>query len=273
MSPDSPSALPRPAEMPRPPTPPPLCIADEATFWPWHDWTEFARWPDKSSTVVVVPLAGFADWGLGHALDVEETLLLGILKNAAARVDAEASFRLLTLPPLRFVAGADPGCAFAAEPPHVHQFIEEVVASVAAVGFTRIVLYNASPWNEEVIDVAARDLRIARGLQMFCVNLSGLGYDLHPTRSKTRHAAQTLATWLTGTPPEAPAAVVADPAQIWPEAEVMSPLAEPPSTLAEAQAIGPGLLAAAGAHLRSLLGEIAARPPLAHQGAIRTMRA
>lgn len=267
-----------PITAPLPPAAPPLCIADDASFWPWRDWTEFAHWSDKTSTIVVVPLAGFADWGLGHALDLEETLSLGILKNAAARVGADAGFRLLTLPPLRFVAGFDPGCAFAAEPPLVDQFIDEIVASVAAAGFTRVVLYNANPWNEEVIDAAARDIRIARGLQMFCVNLSGLGYDLHPTRSKTRHAAQTLATWLTGTPPETLAPLASDPAtaspaQCWPEAEAIRPLTEPPATLAEAEAAGPAMLAAAGAHLRSLLGEIAARPPLAHQGTILTMRA
>lgn len=259
------------APSPAPYPTPALCVADDATFWPWAAWTDFARWPDKGSTVVVIPLAGLADWGLGHALDLEETLSLAILKNAAARVGTAASFRLLTLPPLRFVVGTDPGCAFASEPAAAHRFIDEVVSSVAAAGFSRVVLYNASPWNEELIDAAARDIRIARGLQMFCVNLSGLGYDLHPTRSTTRRAAQTLATWLTGFEPEAVGAPEPGPAQAWSEAETVSPLAEAPASFAEASLVGPALLARAGARLAGLLGEIAARAPLAHGGVIQPM--
>ncbi len=266
-----------------PPTPPPLCVADDATFWPWINWTDFATWPDKGSTVVVLPLAGMADWGLGHALDLEETLALAILKDAASRLappapdSAAAGFRLLTLPPLRFVFGVHPGCAFAVDPPAVHRFLDEIVASVAAAGFTRVVLYNASPWNEEVIDAAARDLRIARGLQMFCVNLSGLGFDLHPTRSRTRRAAQTLATWLSGSEPETcddsftPPGAAPRATSAWPEEERVSPLPGPAATLDEAAREGPALLEAAGRRLRSLLGEIAARPALADGGALRAM--
>ncbi|MFH1496553.1 MAG: hypothetical protein ABII82_01890, partial [Verrucomicrobiota bacterium] len=63
------------------------------------------------------------------------------------------------------------------DPPTAHAFIDEVCASVAAAGFSRVVLCNASPCNEALCDVAARDLRIERGLQMFCVNLSALRID------------------------------------------------------------------------------------------------
>lgn len=248
-----------------------LCVADDACFWPWLRWTDFARWPDKARTVVVVPLAGFADWGLGHPLDLEETLASAILREAAQGIAAAPGFRLLTLPPLRFVTGHDPGCAFAAGAPETHRFIEEIVAGVAASGFTRVVLYNASPWNEELIDAAARDIRIDRGLQMFCVNLSGLGYDLHPARGKSRRDAQTLATWLLGVEPDAPAPPLAS-SPCRPEEETVLPLAGPAATLAEASALGPAMLAEAGRRLCGLLGEIAARPPLAHGGLIRPIR-
>jgi creatinine amidohydrolase len=273
MSPPAPDESPPPSTAPL--ATPPLCIADDTSFWPWKKWPDFVGGTDKNSTLVVVPLCGMADWGLGHALDIEELLALSILEDATARVTADSGFRLLTLPPLRFVAGPAAECAFAADAPLAHRFIAEIVASIAASGFTRVVLYNANPWNEELAETAARDLRIERGLQMFCVNLSGLGFDLHPTRGKTRRAAQTLATWLSGTAPEeqpgpdAPAPPPSVPP--WPEAETVYPLADPPASLAEAQALGPAMLDAAGAHLRRLLGEIAARAPLAHGGAIRAM--
>jgi creatinine amidohydrolase len=252
---------------------PPFCIADDATFWPGVTWADFARWPDKGATVVCVPVAGMADWGLGHAMDIEETLAMSILKAASELVGADAGFKLLVLPPLRFVSGSDAGCAFVSEPPETHRYIDEVVASVAAAGFTRVVFYNASPWNEELVDAAGRDIRIARGLQMFCVNLSALGYDLHPTRSKTRRAAQTLMTYLSGVEPEPVCAAEAGAAKVWPEAEAVGPLAEPAATLAEAMARGPEMLAVASRRLSGLLGEIAARAPLPHGGAILPMRA
>jgi len=259
---------------------PPLCVTDDATFWPWLKWTDFARRTDQAATLVVVPIAGMSDWGLGHALDLEEVLALSVLKDAAARVTPEAGFRVLTLPPLRFASGPAAACAFPAEPPLVHRLIEEIVAGVAASGFSRIVLYNASPWNEDLIDVAARDLRIARGLQMFCVNLSALGFDLHPTRGTTRRAAQTLGTYLLQTEPEPASTFPPMPAHAptgesalrWPEEDRVEALEGPAASLAEARRTGPALLSAAGARLHALLGEIAARPPLAHAGAIRPMR-
>ena len=251
---------------------PPFCIADPATFWPAVTWADFARWPDKGSTVVCVPVAGLADWGLGHALDTEETLAMSILKGASELVEADAGFKLLVLPPLRFVSGSDAGCAFVNAPPETHRYIDEVVASVAAAGFTRVMFYNASPWNEELIDAAGRDIRIARGLQMFCVNLSAIGYDLHPTRSKTRKAAQTLMTYLTGMEPEPVGAMDTPAKHVWPEEETVLPLQGPAATLAEAAASGPEMLGTAARRLRGLLGEIAARPPLPHGGAILPMQ-
>jgi len=67
-------------------TTPPLCIADDATFWPWHRWPQFQHWPDKDNTVVVIPLVGMADWGFGHALDSEETIALTVQFTANPRV-------------------------------------------------------------------------------------------------------------------------------------------------------------------------------------------
>ena len=140
------------------PDTPSLCLADPATFWPWFTSPAIAHWPDRDRTVVVVPIAGLADWGLGHALDAEETVLLSVLRAASVRRPAELG--LLVVPPLRFVFGPDPGCAFAVAPPVIHALLAEVVASVAGAGFSRIVLYNSSPWNEEVCAAASRDLRL-----------------------------------------------------------------------------------------------------------------
>jgi len=247
----------------------PLCVADDATFWPWHRWPEFARWENPAATVVVVPLAGTADWGLGHALDAEETVLMHVLR-AASRA-RPTTLPLLVVPPLRFVLGPGAGCAFAVEPPVAHAFVSDVLGSIAAAGFRKIVLYNSSPWNEDFIAAAARDNRVALGLQLFRISLSGLGLDLHPTRSTaaTRRTFQTLVTALTGREPEPPPADAARPsaAREWGDERIF-PLPGPAVPFNLAQTESEATVAVAAQHLASLLSEIHACAPLAHDGNI-----
>ena len=183
-----------------PPDSPPLCVADDATFWPWLSWPRFEAWPNREATVVVVPLCGMADWGLGHPLDAEETVLTAVLRDAC-RLTPEGR-RPLVLPPLRFAFGTGPQCAFGVDQPTAHALIAEVSSSIAAAGFRRIALVNASPWNEELCGAAARDLRVARGLHMFQVHLSAIDLDFHPVRSRSRRKVQTLLTALYGAAPE-----------------------------------------------------------------------
>ena len=57
-------------------------MADDATFWPWLSSPAIGAWPNREATVVVMPLAGMADWGLGHPLDAEETVLMHVLRDA-----------------------------------------------------------------------------------------------------------------------------------------------------------------------------------------------
>jgi len=228
------------------PKDPRLCVADDATFWPWSAWPDFASRPDREATVVVVPLAGLADWGLGHALDAEETVLMHVLREASLRRAADVS--LLVVPVLRFVPGPGQECAFAVDPDVASGLIEEVVGSIASAGFRRVVLFNSSPWNEELCRAVGRDLRIARGVQMFCVNLSGLGLDFHPERGGDRASLKAALATLAGG--AAAAASSAAPAP------------------AAAQPNGAEVLDAAAARLASLLGEIRSRPPLAHLGAL-----
>jgi len=239
------------------PTIPPLCVCDEATFWPWLSHAGFSSMPNRGSTVVVMPLCGMADWGIGHALDAEETVLTHVLRAACVLVPGDR--KPLVLPPLRFAFGADPSCAFAVDQPAAHALIAEVAASVSASGFRRIAIVNSSPWNEELCGAAARDLRVSRGLQMFAVHLSALGLDLHPQRSRDRRVVQTLVTALCGAEPEDCGAGA--PAASW-GGEPVTPLAGPALGLEGARAEAPAVLAAAAARLAKLLSDIWERPPL-----------
>jgi len=248
---------------PAPPTSlPPLCVADDATFWPWLPWTRFAEWPDRAATVVIVPLAGMADWGLGHPLDAEETVLMALIRDACRL--SPAAKRPVVVPPLRFAFGADPGCAFAVDQPAAHALIAEVAASVAAAGFRRIAIVNSSPWSEEICGAAARDLHVSRGLALFQVHLSALDLDFHPVRSRSRRRLQTLLTALYGSEPEAPApGSTGGRPGAWGH-EPVGALDGAPVPLGEARAEGAALLAAAAARLAALVADIRDwNPPVA----------
>jgi creatinine amidohydrolase len=239
---------------------PPLCVADPTTFWPWYPSPRIGSWPNREGTVVILPLAGMADWGLGHPLDAEETVLMPLLRDACQLLPTAQ--KPLMVPPLRFAFGADPACAFPVDPPTAHAFIADVAASVGAAGFRKVVIVNSSPWSEELCNAAARDLRLAKNLHMFHIHLSALDLDFHPLRSRSRRKLQTLLTALTGAEPEAGPEAGPPPAPPW-GTEPITPLEGAPAGLAEAQAQGPALLAAAAARLAKLLADIHDRPPLA----------
>lgn len=217
----------------------PLCEVDDATFWPWVTWPDIANWPDKESTLVVIPIAGLADWGLGHSLDAEETVLMAVLRETSLSLHGDGG--LLVIPPLRFTVGPEPSCAFSIDPDVACDFLEEVASSIGNSGFTKIVFLNASPWMEEVCKAVSRDLRIHQRLQMFGCNLSALGLDFHPVRGGDRAVLRGVLQALG------------------------------PGSQADEAAAGRALLSAAAERLKGLFLEMREKPPLANDGALPTM--
>jgi hypothetical protein len=233
-------------------------VADDATFWPWLSWPKLADWPDREATVVIIPLAGLADWGLGHPLDAEETVLTHVVRDACRL--AAPGRKPLVVPPLRFAFGADPSCAFPVDQPTAHALIAEVASSVAAAGFRRIAIVNSSPWSEELCSAAARDLRVSRGLHMFHVHLSAIDLDFHPVRSRSRRRIQTLLTHLYGAEPEAPQSAGPGASGAWGD-ESVAPLPGPPASLGEARAEGARILDEAAGRLAKLIADIQGKAP------------
>jgi creatinine amidohydrolase/Fe(II)-dependent formamide hydrolase-like protein len=234
-------------------------VVDDGAFWPWYSSPAIEAWPDSEETVVVLPLAGLADWGLGHPLDAEETVLMHVLQGACRLL--EGGRRPLVAPPLRFAFGADPSCAFPVDQPTAHAFIAEVAASVAASGFRKMAIINSSPWSEELCNAAARDLRVTRGLHMFHIHLSALELDFHPVRSKSRRRIQTLLTALHGREPEAPDGAPPDKPAAWGD-ESVTVLSGSAAGLAEARIEGAAILGAAAGRLAKLLSDIYDRESL-----------
>lgn len=170
----------------------------------WADLTTdaFRNLPHPEQMTVILPLAGFADWGLGRPLDLEEHLLASVFGVAARQItDPE---ELLVLPPLRFLHAPYDHTFFGLDPDEVEDQIREMARSIKASGCARLFLFNANPWNEALIEGLALDLRVELGMSVFCLNLAALGLDLHPGRSRTRADVQCVATAVYGVVAEEP---------------------------------------------------------------------
>ena len=167
-----------------------LCEAFDKTFWPRSKWPDFASMPNKDKVVVIVPIVGLSDWDLNLSLDLEEVISMPVLEQASREIDTAISH--LVLPPLRFVIGSDESTFFTVDSETAHQTLKEITLSIQESGFRKVVFYNSSPWNEDLLIVAARDFRIELGMQMFCINLAGIGLDLLSDRSTTRDDCRIL---------------------------------------------------------------------------------
>lgn len=175
-----------------------LANGEGTTAWENHTWEEFASLRDKHLHLVILPLHGIADHGMGLPLDIEETIGGEVLRRAV--VQSMPEIRLRVLPPLRFVLAPIPASFFGVDPETAHDLILEIASGVHAAGFRKLLFWNTSPWNAEFMDVVARDVRVAFGLHTFYINLSGLGLDFHPTGSG-RSALQSMGCHLCKTRP------------------------------------------------------------------------
>ena len=172
-----------------------------------------------------------------------------------------------------FVLGPYANCAFSIDPETAYQVhVEEVVRNPSTSRDSeKLFLYNSSPWNEELINKAcARDLRIKYGMQMFSVNLYGLGLDFHPVRSTSRKRLQTLGTHLLDKEPNLESSVNKTiPVDGLTPGDAISASALIESlSLEQAHRKGPQILSESSDHLARLLKEIHERQPLADDGRI-----
>jgi len=172
--------------------------ANSATTWDRQTWSELSARPDKARTVVVLPVHGFADHGMGLPLDAEETVGSALLRAAITAADEAA--HILVLPPLRLGAAPYPHTYFGVDAETTLDALHEIVASVKASGFSRVLFFNTSPWNAELVATAAVDARTGLDLRTYIIGAAGIGLGFHPT-DVNRPRTQAVAARLLGIAP------------------------------------------------------------------------
>jgi creatinine amidohydrolase len=178
----------------------PLWLAnqDPATAWAHQTWSELAARANKADLLVVLPVHGFADHGMDLPLDVEETVGSAVLRAAVEACGLAA--HLLVLPPLRFGAAPYAHARFGVDVETALDTLAEIASSVRAAGFSKLLFFNTSPWNAEVVASAAADARTALDLRPYIIHTTSLGLGFHPA-DPHRKQTQAVAARLLGLKP------------------------------------------------------------------------
>ena len=240
-----------------------LANADPASAWAHKAWSELASRHDRENTMVILPVHGFADHGMGLPLDAEEIVGSAVLRSAVEALDVTAP--VLVLPPLRLVPAPYPHTGFGIDVETCLASLLEIAASVKASGFGKLVLFNTSPWSAELLSTAALEIRVTHDLKTYLIASGGIGIGFHPSFEKLNHT-QAAAAFLLGKSP------VTDcvPSDVRDSDFRPGHYAQPHAVEFDSTLDGARLITRSAKHLAGLLCEIAAhrappktRPPFA----------
>lgn len=134
-------------------------------------WADLSRHDfaglDRARAIAVLPVGAMEQHGPHLPVSVDSDLAEAVLERALGLLDADVT------------ALALPGFAYGRSNEHAAvagtlslsaqtllALLGDIAASLAGTGFRRLVLLNAHGGNSPVLDIAARDLRIAHGLSI-----------------------------------------------------------------------------------------------------------
>lgn len=226
--------------------------------WAHQSYLRFPTAPAiDNSTLCVLPIYNFADHGLGLPLDTEEVLGAAVL-NQTLR-SAQPLPRLRVLPPLRFGLSPYGPQIGRISPEFALAQLREISLSIQSSGYQKFLFWVTSPWNKEIVDVAARDARIELGLQTFLIGLQGVGLGLHPAKGN-RTEAQAVTSFLLNKKPAEPT----DSTSLLPNDDTKRPgnWSNLPPINFDSALNGRELLSRAGETMADLLRDISSHPNL-----------
>ena len=139
-------------------------------FWADLKTTDFASL-DRARCIAVLPVAAIEQHGPHLPLNVDTTLVEGVIAAALPQLPADLPVLFL---PTQAIGLSPEHAAFAGtltlKAETVIHLWTELAESVAATGVKKIVLLNAHGGQVGLLDVVARDLRARLGLLVYSVN-------------------------------------------------------------------------------------------------------
>jgi creatinine amidohydrolase len=133
-------------------------------FLPYLSWTEITALPDRENTVIVLPVGATEQHGPHLPCSVDTVIAAGVIGKAFERLPAEV--RAFGLPPISYGKSEE----------HLHfagtmtltgttllSTMIELGESVYRSGFRKLVFANGHGGQPQVLEMAARELRLRHG--------------------------------------------------------------------------------------------------------------
>ena len=133
-------------------------------FLPYLTWTQIAQLPDKANTVIVLPAGAIEQHGAHLPCAVDSIISAGVVGHALARLpDSVPAF---ALSPITYGKSDEhlhfPG-TMTLEGPTLLNMVIEIGESVYRAGFRKLLIVNAHGGQPQVMEMAARELRLRHG--------------------------------------------------------------------------------------------------------------
>lgn len=137
-----------------------------------HSWRDLSRSDfagiDRSRAICVLPVGAIEQHGPHLPVSVDSDLVEAVVARALPQVSGDVT--AVALPCLTYGKsnehGAIPG-TLSLSAATLLAMLSDIGASLARTGFRRLVLLNGHGGNNAVLDIAARDMKIAYGLSIF----------------------------------------------------------------------------------------------------------
>ena len=133
-------------------------------FLPYLSWTEIDALPDRENTVIVLPVGAIEQHGPHLPCSVDSVISAGVMGKALERLPA--AIRAYGLPPITYGKSDEhlhfPGTMTISGPTLLAQ-VTEIGESVYRSGFRKLLLANGHGGQPQVLEMAARELRLRHG--------------------------------------------------------------------------------------------------------------
>jgi creatinine amidohydrolase len=133
-------------------------------FLPYLSWTEIDALPDRANTVIVLPVGAIEQHGPHLPCAVDSVISSGVMGKALERLPAE--IRAFGLAPITYGKSDEhlhfPG-TITLTGPTLLAVMTEIGESVYRAGFRKLLLANGHGGQPQVMEMAARELRVRHG--------------------------------------------------------------------------------------------------------------